>query len=42
MDMMEYWREVLSLAEEQQDEGEMHFARLRLFKIIIPEVKPII
>ena len=27
MNMMEYWREALSLAEERQDEGKMHFAQ---------------
>ena len=31
----------MSLAEERQDEGAMYFARLHLFKVIIPEMKPI-
>ena len=39
-DTMEYWREALSLTEERQDESEMHFERLHLFKVIIPEMKP--
>jgi hypothetical protein len=36
---MEYWREELSLAEERQEESEVHFARLHMFKVIIPEMK---
>ena len=38
---MECWRQErpTPLAEERQDEGDMHFARLHLFKVIIPEMK---
>ena len=38
---MEYSRQAPSLAEERQDEGAVHLAWLHLFKVIIPEMKPI-
>ena len=40
-DMVEYWRQALSLAKERQDEGEVYFVPLHLFKVIVSEMKPI-
>ena len=39
----ESWRKARPAlqTEEQQDEGEVYFARLHLFKIIIPDMEPI-